>query len=278
MAIAHQEQADGVGGLAASYVITDEQMQSLHRDSWVSLPGLLDSETVDRVRGVLGATEQSDIVTGPDEFKTESTTLVIREGVSWTDPYMRAVVTSRRLSSAVTTLMRQADALVTHDISFFQRVGSSGTPFHQDYSYQPFDRKGCLTLWIALVDLTPEMGPLRYLRGSHLEGPLGLIEARDIRDIYPHLKDSEIVAGQAMKAGDAQAHWDLTIHGAQPNEGARSRDAMAFRYMRSDTIYTGLTHPHWNKFNLKPGRRFAESGDFPRIGPDGLIAGPPIGR
>jgi len=41
--------------------------------------------------------------------------------------------------------------------------------------------------------------------------------------------------------------------------------------MRSDTIYTGLTHPHWNKFKPKPGTRFADSGDFPRIGPEGVV-------
>jgi ectoine hydroxylase-related dioxygenase (phytanoyl-CoA dioxygenase family) len=257
--------------LDREYPITDEQLTSLHQDSWAWLPGLLDADTVAKIAGVLGAVDPSEIISGPAEIKTESSTLEIHEGVSWDNPYLRDVVTSKRLSSAVTALTRQPDALVTHDISFFQHVGSPGTPFHQDYSYQPFDRKGSLTFWIALGDLAPEMGPLRYLRGSHLEGPLGLIEARDIRDAYPHLRESEIVGGQAMKAGDAQAHWDLTLHGARPNEGPRRRDALAVRYMRTDTIYTGLTHPHWNRFDLKPGTRFADSGKFPLVGPDGLI-------
>jgi hypothetical protein len=257
--------------LDTEYPITEQQMKSLHEDSWALLPGLLDQETVERVRAVLGATDPSPIISGPDERETEPTHLLIHEGVSWVDPYLRSVVTSRRLSSAVTALMNQPDALVCHDISFFQLVGSPGTPFHQDYSYQPFDRKGCLTLWIALVDLAEQMGPLRYLRGSHREGPLGLIESRDIRDVYPHLRDLEVVAGKELKAGDAQAHWDLTIHGAGVNEGPGRRDALAFRYMRSDTIYTGLTHPHWNKFKLNPGTRFADSGAFPRVGPEGLI-------
>src|ERR1017187_1406387 len=46
-------------------------------------------------------------------------------------------------------------------------------------------------------------------RGSHHEGPLGLIESCDIRDVYPHLRDSEVIGGQALKVGDAQAHWEL---------------------------------------------------------------------
>ena len=252
-------------GLDTAYPVTDEQISSLYEDGWARLPGLLDDDAVRQAREIFGASDPSPIITGPNELEIETETLIIHEGLSWQNPQLQSIVTSRRLATAVTSLMRQPDALLTHDIAFFQNVGSPGTTFHQDYSYQPFDRKGCLTLWIALVDLTPEMGPLRYLRGSHLEGPLGLIEARDIRDIYPHLRDSEIVAGTAMKAGDAQAHWDLTIHGAAMNEGPGRRDALAVRYMRSDTIYTGLTHPHWNKFDVQPGTRFADTGLFPRV-------------
>lgn len=251
--------------LETAYAVSDEQIASLYRDGWALLPGLLDQDTVAKIRTIFGASDPSPIITGPAEVKTESETLVIHEGRSWENPELSSILTSRRVGSAVTALMRQPDALLTHDIAFFQLVGSPGTPFHQDYSYQPFDRKGTLTLWIALVDLTPEMGPLRYLKGSHHEGPLGLIEARDIRDAYPHLKDNEIVAGTYLKAGDAQAHWDLTIHGAAKNEGPGRRDALAARYMRSDTVYTGLTHPHWNKFDLQPGTRFADSGKFPRV-------------
>jgi hypothetical protein len=267
---ARAEEAAGEG-LDRSYPVTDEQVASLHTDGWALLPGLLDAEAVRGIRAALGAADPDPIISGPEESRHELATLQIREGHSWIDPYLRQVVTSRRLASAVTALTRQPDALVTHDISFFQLVGSQGTGYHQDYSYQPFDRKGSMTFWIALVDMTPEMGPLRYLRGSHLEGPLGLSGRDDIRDTYPQLREAEVVGGQALKAGDAQAHWELTVHGAAPNAGPRSRDALAVRYMRSDTVYTGLTHPHWNKFNLKPGVRFADTGQFPRVGPGGLI-------
>jgi hypothetical protein len=252
-------------GLDFPYEVTEEQATSLHRDGWALLPGLLDPDAVARVRRIFGAADPSPIISGPAETRTESETLVIHEGLSWDDPELGEILTSRRVGSAVTALMGEPEALLTHDIAFFQLVGSPGTPFHQDYSYQPFDRKGTLTLWIALVDLTPEMGPLRYLKGSHLEGPLGLMERRDIREVYPHLQESEIVAGTHLKAGDAQAHWDLTVHGAARNEGPGRRDALAARYMRSDTVYTGLTHPHWNRFDLQPGTRFADSGKFPRV-------------
>src|SRR5690606_24181559 len=163
------------------------------------------------------------------------------------------------------------DALFCQDISFFKPEGASAIPYHQDYSYWPFDRKGCVTLWIALVDLTPEMGPLRYLKGSHHEGPLGLIEQRDIRDAYPHLRDREVVGGKAMQAGDAQAHWELTLHGSGRNKGPGRREAVAFRYIRSDTIYIGLTHPHYDQFGLVRGETFVDNENIPHIGPNGSV-------
>ncbi len=259
--------------LNTPYPITDEQVRSLHEDSWAPIPGLLDAETASKVRDALLAAPPRTTISGPDKKPADPNSLLSHEGVAWRDPYLRSVATSPRLSSAVVGLLRQPDALFCQDISFFKPVGDNAIKFHQDYSYWPFDRKGCVTLWIALEDMSAEMGPLRYLKGSHLEGPLGLIESRDITEAYPHLVNSEVVGGQALKAGDAQAHWELTLHGSGANAGPGRREAVALRYIRSDTIYIGLTHPHYDQFNLTPGKLFAESDAFPHIGPNGLIEG-----
>ncbi len=261
----------GDRSLDVPYPVTEEQVRMLHRDSWASLPGLLDRATATRLRDALLAAEPRTTISGPTKPAADPTALLSHEGVAWRDPFVRSVATSRRLSSAVVALLEQPDALFCQDISFFKPEGASAIPYHQDYSYWPFDRKGCVTLWIALVDLTPEMGPLRYLKGSHHEGPLGLIEQRDIRDAYPHLRDREVVGGKAMQAGDAQAHWELTLHGSGRNKGPGRREAVAFRYIRSDTIYIGLTHPHYDQFGLEPGQRFVDCDAFPHLDADGEV-------
>lgn len=271
MSLADAAPATDDRNLDTPYPVTEEQVRSLHEDSWASLPGLLDADTVAKVRDALLAAEPRTTISGPDKPPADPNALLSHEGVAWRDPYLRSVATSPRLSSAVVALLEQADALFCQDISFFKPEGARAIPFHQDYSYWPFDRKGCVTLWIALVDMTPEMGPLRYLKSSHLEGPLGLIEPRDIRDAYPHLSDREVVGGKAMKAGDAQAHWELTLHGSRRNDGPGRREAVALRYIRSDTVYIGLTHPHYDQFGLEPGKRFVDNPNFPHLGPEGLI-------
>jgi hypothetical protein len=261
----------GDRSLDTPYPITDEQVRSLNEDSWAPIPGLLDAETVAKVRGSLLAAEPRTTISGPDKPPADPQALLSHEGVAWRDPYLRSVASSRRLASAVTALIKQPDALFCQDISFFKPEGAAPITYHQDYSYWPFDRKGCVTLWIALVDLTDEMGPLRYLKGSHHEDPLGLIERSDIRDRYPHLRDNEVVGGKAMKAGDAQAHWELTLHGSARNKGPGRREAVALRYIRSDTIYIGLTHPHYDQFGLEPGKRFVDNGNFPHVDANGLV-------
>lgn len=271
MSLADAPTATDDRSLDTPYTIDAEQVRSLHEDSWASIPGLLDLESVERLREALLAADPRTTISGPDKPAADPAALLSHEGVAWRDPFVRRVATSRRLSSAVVDLIQQPDAVFCQDISFFKPEGAKPIPYHQDYSYWPFDRKGCVTLWIALVDLTPEMGPLQYLKGSHLEGPLGLIEQRDIRDAYPHLRDSERVGGKAMAAGDAQAHWELTLHGSRRNDGPGRREAVAFRYIRSDTRYIGLTHPHYDQFDLEPGKRFVDNPGFPHLGPDGLI-------
>ena len=168
--------------------------------------------------------------------------------------------------------MKQPTAIFAHDSSFFKPPGAPELSFHQDHSHLPFDRHGCVTLWIALVDMSEDMGPLRYLEGSHHEGPLGLRDPeRGILEVYPQLGDRKIVPRKPLLAGDAQAHWALTVHGSAPNNTESPREAVAFRYIRSDTVYTGWRHAHFDPLHLNPGDRFRDIDLFTIVGPDGPI-------
>lgn len=257
--------------LDTSYPITAEHIGDMKQKSWASLPGLLSREEVAKIRDIFLAAPPRTRVSGPDKQAADPEQLLSHESLAWGNPYLRKVVTSRRLSSAVVGLMQQPEAIYVQDISFFKPVGAAEIPYHQDYAYWPFDREGNVTLWIALEDMSEDMGPLRYLEGSQKEGPLGLIDRNDIRDVYPQLRDLSVGGGKAMKAGDAQAHWGLTIHGSAANKGTARRSALSFRYHRSDVVYTGLTHPHYDKFALTPGKKFTECSDFWRIDVNGPV-------
>ena len=44
------------------------------------------------------------------------------------------------------------------------------TPAHQDGAYFPIEPMNAVTIWLALEDIGPAQGCLRYLRGSHRDG------------------------------------------------------------------------------------------------------------
>ena len=58
------------------------------------------------------------------------------------------------------------------------------TNWHQDYSGQ-LRSPGGVTLWSPLMDITPELGPVTFARGSHLDG---VFPIRTTDKNYPDLK------------------------------------------------------------------------------------------
>jgi ectoine hydroxylase-related dioxygenase (phytanoyl-CoA dioxygenase family) len=256
-------------GLEDEYPVTDEQVASLHEQGWASLPNLLTKDAVETIRSRLAAQELRGRNSGPSDGPENPN--YNHEAMAWRDPVFRDIATSRRIASAATRLMKQETVLFVQDLSFFKPAHGSLSGYHQDYSYWPFDRKGTITVWVALVDVSEDMGPLRYLEGSHLEGPLGFDDGRDILETYPQLRNRRVVGGIPLSAGDARVHWDLTIHGAGPNKSDTVREAYSLRYVRTDTVYTGMSHPHFDTFELASGRPFRESGAFPLVGANGRI-------
>jgi hypothetical protein len=252
--------------LGTDYKVSDEQRAALNRDGWTPVPNFLDLEVVEALRKA--AAEVKNV-----PMRDQS--LVVKYSGGWDQPLMRGVATSRRFGSAVAGLTGQPVSVFAQDVSFFKAPGCPHIVYHQDHSHFPFDRRGCLSLWIALVDMTEEMGSLRYLEGSHHEGPLGFQSDvsgdPDIREQFPDLKLRKVGAGGAIKAGDARAHWDLTVHGSGPNEGKYAREAWVARYIRTDTIYNGVSHSHFDQFNLKRGDRFAKHPSFPLVSATGLV-------
>jgi hypothetical protein len=255
--------------LEDDYGVTTEQVVHFYEKGWVSLPRLLNKEAVETLRGRLATAETRSQKRGPSGGPASPN--INHDEMAWRDPVFHDVATSRRMASAATALMKQDAVLFVEDVSFFKPAHGSASRFHQDFSYWPFDRKGAITVWIALVDMSEDMGPLRYLEGSHLEGPLGFDDGGDIRETYPQLRDRRVGGGEPLSAGDAQVHWDLTIHGAGPNDTDDVREAYTLRYIRTDTVYTGLSHPHFDSFQLNAGRPFSESSAFALVGAAGGV-------
>jgi hypothetical protein len=250
--------------LRTTYEVSAEQIEHLDQLGWTSLPGLLTPDVVDEIRERLAAGTTRDTYVGPKQG-LKSTNLKYNN-MALKDPLLRSIVESPRVVSAALGLMRQESAIFGQDVGFNKPAGGSGTPLHQDFPYFPFDRKGGVNLWIALVDMTADMGILHYLEGSHREGPLGFVDPEQgLMDRYPELRGRPIGTVPSLQRGDALAHWDITVHGADGNTTDVTRESWSVQYMRSDTIYTGLKHPHYDTFGLEPGAPMSSHEGFRRL-------------
>ncbi|MDH3685885.1 MAG: phytanoyl-CoA dioxygenase family protein, partial [Myxococcales bacterium] len=120
------------------------------------------------------------------------------------------------------------------------------TPWHQDQFYWPLDTDHTITLWMPLVPITPEMGPMTFASGSHRLGHLGDFAIGD----ESHAKLGRVIEERglqctpigALAAGDATFHSGWTLHSAPPNETSTLREAMTIIYYADGTRVGPLDH------------------------------------
>jgi ectoine hydroxylase-related dioxygenase (phytanoyl-CoA dioxygenase family) len=138
------------------------------------------------------------------------------------------------------------------DILHRKHGGGEGTAYHQDSSEHGSDRVGEMQFWLALDEVTPELGAMRFLSGSHREGPLGSIariradgsattlEVDDLLAVYPKLAELyELSSPFHYQPGDATVHHGYMLHGAPPNTSNRDRLNFLFSYVPADTRWWG---------------------------------------
>ena len=138
-------------------------------------------------------------------------------------------------------------------------AGAMGeTPWHQDHPCLPIDRTGDLTVWVALHDMEPEHGTLRFLDRSHQEGPLEVVSLQhDLRETHPLLFAQYRVSGpQQLRSGDATVHHGCTVHGAPPNDTASPRWAYIAEFIPGDARVAGPRSARVEAAGLTAGDRF----------------------
>ena len=119
-------------------------------------------------------------------------------------------------------------------------------PWHQDSAYMPETENDThLTVWLPLVDVKLENGPLQFLPGSH---KLGLQtyhrvpgEAFAIPVLSPTSSDTDIDTLK-MKKGDLLVFNNLVFHRSLVNHSDSIRWSTDFRFSRTGTSLNGLWH------------------------------------
>jgi Phytanoyl-CoA dioxygenase (PhyH) len=133
--------------------------------------------------------------------------------------------------------------------------GAPPLTFHRDTPYFMFTPNDVVTVWIALDDMDTEIGPLEYVRGSHVWGDgrvgsanqffqpdrgLSLLQSAAAREgIDDDDAVLEIVSMAGLQAGGISIHDGRTWHGSGRNNSCnRPRRGLGIHFVPANVRFT----------------------------------------
>lgn len=227
--------------LDSPFPVSTDQVQQFQRDGHILLPGVATTAEMAAFRPV--------ILAARDKYGAEVTPLEQRDtygkaflkGMNlWPkDEGVKGFVCARRFAQIAADLLGVEGVRVYHDQALLKEAGGGITPWHQDQHYWPLATDNTITMWMPLVDVTPEMGTMHFASGSHRNGYLGDLPISDQSEVkFEHFireRGYTRVPGAAMKAGDATFHYGWTLHGAPGNSSTRTREVMTIIWYADGT-------------------------------------------
>lgn len=145
---------------------------------------------------------------------------------------------AKRFGKIAADLMGVDCVRMYHDQALVKEPGGGHTPWHQDQYYWPLDSDKTVTMWLALQDVSIEMGSLVFADGTQALGPL---EALPISAESDHVFRDEVIRRECqlvvheLSAGDTTWHSGWTLHKAPGNSTQTERSAMTVIYIADGT-------------------------------------------
>jgi ectoine hydroxylase-related dioxygenase (phytanoyl-CoA dioxygenase family) len=263
--------------------VTDEEVEAYQEQGWVTMRGLVEPGLAGRFLTELKQVTGLDYDELPRDHPDADAVAerIRRDGVHKVFTMTRMqnqtvwdIVTSRGLGLASARLSGHRSMRIMTDGVICKmpawtatenllegpanNVYTAETPWHQDYCSMPWDRGGGVQFWFALAEVTPEMGSIQYLTGSHREPPLGAVHytkaggGQSIPGLYPELWDKyELSEPQHLHPGDVIAHNALAVHAAEPNTTDRLRWVHTSYRMPAETLYSGVPFARFIEYGIE---------------------------
>lgn len=185
------------------------------------------------------------------------------------NPEAAVFATAQRFGQIAADLMGVDGVRLYHDQALFKEPFGGPTPWHQDQFYWPLDGVKCVTMWMPMVRIEPDMMAMKFVPGTHLDGPITMKEISDDSEgffnDFIHSNKLPIHQVQEMMPGDATFHDGWTLHGAPGNATDRMREVMTLIFFADG----GKISTPTNSF-----READMAGFFPGQQPGELAASP----
>src|SRR6185503_20466705 len=144
------------------------------RDGHVTLRGVLRPNEVEAYRrAITEAVQRLNQESRPLEERDTYGKAFLQTMNLWEfDEAVAKFTLSKRFGKIAAELMGIDRVRLYHDQALFKEAGGGPTPWHQDQYYWPIDTPNTITMWMPLVDLSPEMGVMKFASKSHAGGLL----------------------------------------------------------------------------------------------------------
>jgi hypothetical protein len=171
------------------------------------------------------------------------------------DTMFHQLVTTEVLGYMVSKLMNWTKgARLAQDQIWAKPPGATPLAYHRDSPYFMFTPSEVCTVWIALDDMYDELGPITYVKGSHLwnDGRVGssqnffesnggmdlLYSAAERSGLVKDKNDLEFVTMNGLKAGGISIHDGRTWHGSKENQTDQPRRGIGLHFVPVDVKWT----------------------------------------
>ena len=152
-----------------------------------------------------------------------------------------ATVTHPRLAACLVQLLGP-DIELHHSVMHTKPPGGQVFPMHQDHPFYRHDDGRYLDVLVHLDDTCHENGEIRFLPGSHRQGPLEHILGTEEEPSAPHLPTDEYRLADSVavpaKRGDVVVFSYYTVHGSYINQTDRSRRMVRIGYRHPHNVQT----------------------------------------
>jgi phytanoyl-CoA hydroxylase len=234
--------------------LSEEQISQFAADGFLVVERIVTDEQVDSIRAgmnrVYNGTYNRDM--RPGAARGCVTPMGTSNSVRWIlnarilDADLWEFTTDVDLGRAAAQLLRTSSVSVIEDDLLDKPGNSAPVNLHQDYSYWRFSTSAnMVSCWLALSDMTEELGPLELVRRSHqwgfAERPKELMHGSDqeydsaMKTILPEGTQPEFVPTVVPKGGGVFFH-SLTFHGSRGNSTDQWRRAFALHWAGSGCL------------------------------------------
>jgi len=233
--------ADTLPALDGGYQLTDEQIHDYRQNGHIIVRGLASPEEVEAYRPLVReAALRHNRETRPLEKRdTYGKAFLQIENLWQKDDAVRRMILSRRFARVAAQLMGVSGVHLYHDNALFKEPGGGPTAWHQDQHYWPLDTNDTVTLWMPLVDISPAMGSMTFVDGTHMLGHLGHFDLGDkSQQVFSEMiaeRNLKLQTYGAMQAGDATFHAGWTLHSAPGNPTDTLREVVNIIYYADGT-------------------------------------------